>query len=38
MRDQFGSLLYGQLAGAMRLREIEAALLSHRVRLYLRGS
>ncbi len=34
MRDQFGSLLYGQLAGAVSLREIEAALLSHRVRLY----
>jgi hypothetical protein len=34
MRDQFGSLLYGQLAGASSLREIEVGLQSHRARLY----
>lgn len=34
MRDQFSALLYGQLAGASSLREIEAGLQSHRARLY----
>ena len=34
MRDQFGGLLYGQLAGASSLREIEDGLQSHRARLY----
>jgi len=34
MRDQFGALLYGQLAGASSLREIEGGLQSHRARLY----
>ena len=34
MRDQFGALLYGQLAGASSLREIEDGLQSHRARLY----
>ena len=34
MRDQFSALLYGQLAGASSLREIEGGLLSHRTRLY----
>ena len=34
MRDQFSALLYGQLAGAVSLREIEGGLQSHRARLY----
>ena len=34
MRDQFSALLYGQLAGATSLREIEGGLQSHRARLY----
>ena len=34
MRDQFSAMLYGQLAGAVSLREIEGGLLSHRTRLY----
>jgi IS4 transposase len=34
MRDRFSALLYGQLAGASSLREIEAGLQSHRARLY----
>ena len=34
MRDQFSALLYGQLAGASSLREIEGGLQSHRARLY----
>jgi IS4 transposase len=34
MRDQFSALLYGQLAGAVSLREIEGGLQSHRTRLY----
>ncbi len=33
-RDQFGSVLYGQLSGASSLREIEVGLQSHRARLY----
>jgi hypothetical protein len=33
-RHQFIALLYGQLAGASSLREIEATMASHRVRLY----
>ncbi len=34
MRDQFSALLYGQLAGAASLREIEGGLESHKARLY----
>ena len=34
MRDQFSAMLYGQLAGAVSLREIEDGLQSHRTRLY----
>lgn len=34
MRDQFSAMLYGQLAGAVSLREIECGLQSHRTRLY----
>ena len=34
MRDQFSAMLYGQLAGAVSLREIESGLQSHRTRLY----
>ena len=34
MRDQFSAVLYGQLAGAVSLREIEGALQSHQARLY----
>jgi hypothetical protein len=33
-RHQFIALLYGQLAGASSLREIEATMASHRARLY----
>jgi IS4 transposase len=33
-RDQFSALLYGQLAGAASLREIECGLESHKARLY----
>jgi IS4 transposase len=34
MRDQFSAMLYGQLAGAVSLRDIEDGLQSHRARLY----
>ncbi len=34
MRDQFNALLFGQLAGAVSLREIECGLESHKARLY----
>ncbi|MGO9484393.1 MAG: DUF4372 domain-containing protein, partial [Rhodomicrobium sp.] len=34
MRDQLNALLYGQLAGAGSLREIECGLESHKARLY----
>ena len=34
MRSQFSARLYGQLAGASSLREIEGALQSHKARLY----
>ncbi len=34
MRDQFNAMLYGQLAGAASLREVEGGLLSHKARLY----
>ncbi len=34
MRDQFSAMLYGQLAGAASLREIEGGLESHKARLY----
>jgi IS4 transposase len=37
-RDQFVALLYGQLAGAQSLREIEGGLASHAHRLYHLGS
>jgi len=37
-RDQFIALLYGQLAGAQSLREIEAGLASHAHRLYHLGA
>lgn len=37
-RDQFVALLYGQLAGAQSLREIEAGLASHAHRLYHLGA
>jgi hypothetical protein len=36
-KSQFAALLYGQLAGASGLREIEAGLESHRSRLYHLG-
>lgn len=37
-KDQFVALLYGQLSGAVSLREIEAALASHQARLYHVGA
>lgn len=37
-KDQFVALLYGQLSGASSLREIEAGLESHAVRLYHLGA
>jgi Domain of unknown function (DUF4372) len=37
-RDQFIALLYGQLAGAQSLRDIEAGLASHAHRLYHLGA
>lgn len=37
-KSQFVALLYGQLAGANSLREIEDALASHQVRLYHLGA
>jgi IS4 transposase len=37
-RHQLIALLYGQLAGATSLREIEAAMVSHQARLYHVGS
>ncbi|CAN7321080.1 IS4 family transposase [Bosea sp. LjRoot9] len=37
-RSQFVALLYGQLAGAVSLREIETAVQSHRARLYHLGA
>jgi IS4 transposase len=37
-RSQLMALLYGQLSGAQSLREIEAGLSSHRVRLYHVGA
>ena len=37
-RDQFVALLYGQLAGAQNLREIESGLASHAHRLYHLGA
>ena len=37
-RDQFVALLYGQLAGAQSLRDIEAGLASHAHRLYHLGA
>ena len=37
-KSQFVALLYGQLAGAASLREIETALTSHQVRLYHVGA
>ena len=37
-RDQFIALLYGQLAGAQSLREIEGGLASHAHRLYHLGA
>lgn len=37
-RDQFTALLYGQLAGAQSLREIEGGLASHAHRLYHVGA
>lgn len=37
-RSQLVALLYGQLGGAVSLREIEAALMSHRARLYHLGA
>jgi transposase len=36
-RSQLMALLYGQLSGALSLREIEAGLISHRARLYHLG-
>ena len=36
-KGQFLALLYGQLSGALSVREIEAGLLSHQARLYLVG-
>lgn len=37
-RDQFLALLYGQLSGAVSLREIETGLQSHSARLYHAGA
>jgi len=37
-KSQFVALLYGQLSGASSLREIEAGLASHRMRLYHLGA
>ena len=37
-KSQFLALLFGQLAGAVSLREIEAAMSSHRSRLYHVGA
>src|SRR4029077_7691439 len=37
-RSQLAALLYGQLAGAASLREIEAGLVSHQRRLYHLGA
>ncbi len=37
-RSQFIALLYGQLAGAVSLRDIETALLSHQHHLYHVGA
>ena len=37
-RDQLVALLFGQFAGAASLREIEAAMASHRTRLYHLGA
>src|SRR5437868_11672110 len=37
-KSQFVALLYSQLGGATGLREIEAALMSHQVRLYHAGA
>jgi hypothetical protein len=37
-RSQFVALLYGQLSGAVSLREIEAAMTSHSARLYHLGA
>ena len=37
-RSQLMALLYGQLSGALSLRDIEASLLSHRARLYHLGA
>ena len=37
-KSQFVALIYGQLAGAQSLREIEHALASHRRRLYHLGT
>ena len=37
-RSQLMALLYGQLSGALSLREIEAGLSSHRARLYHLGA
>jgi hypothetical protein len=37
-KDQFIALLYGQLAGAVSLREIEMAMRSHSTRLYHLGA
>jgi len=37
-KSQFVALLYGQLSGAASLREIEAGLVSHKVRLYHVGA
>jgi IS4 transposase len=37
-KSQLVALLYGQLGGATSLREIEAALMSHQVRLYHMGA
>jgi hypothetical protein len=37
-KSQFLALLFGQLAGAASLREIEAGLMSHETRLYHLGA
>jgi hypothetical protein len=37
-KSQFVALLYGQLAGAVSLREVETAVASHRARLYHLGA
>lgn len=37
-KSQFLALLFGQLSGSASLREIEAALMSHRARLYHAGA